>query len=285
MKFIFTADWHIRPDRPRCRVDEDWLKTQREQVQFVKKISKERGCPIILGGDLFHKSQVPDSLKSMLIEELHDVFFYAIGGNHDWPYHSMENISNSSFGVLAKARLITPIPQEIGRYKHYGHHLSGGNKDVVFIHEPIFASEKDCPPNMKAKTAVQVFDEHPEAKWILCGDVHRGFHVKKQGRHLIMAGALNRQASDYSDYQPKIWYIDIEKDFVEEILVPDDVNLVTDEHIQVKNEREDRIAAFVSLIKSSKKVSLDFESNVRAAISESKDLDEDTINMIEELMI
>lgn len=283
MKFIFTADWHIRPDTPRCRKDENWIETQRQQVRFVKETAKERGCPIILGGDLFHKSQVPDYLKSMLIEELHDAFFYGIGGNHDWPYHDHEKISNSSYGVLAKAHLIRSIPLEWGRYAHFGDTVRGGNKEVVFIHEPVFASEQDCPPGMKAKTALQVFDEYPDAKWIFCGDIHKGFCVKKQGRYLVMAGCLNRQASDYIDYEPVIWFIDTEAEIVERIPVPDDINMITDEHIQEKNDREDRISAFVTQVRNSKSITLDFENNVREAIKES-DLSEGAKNIINELM-
>ena len=29
-KMIISADWHIRATKPRCRVDNDWLETQRK---------------------------------------------------------------------------------------------------------------------------------------------------------------------------------------------------------------------------------------------------------------
>jgi hypothetical protein len=99
-----------------------------------------------------------------------------------------------------------------------------------------------------------------------------------------MAGALNRQASNFRDYIPVIWLIDTDANTAVEIVVPDDVNMVTDEHIQVKSDREDRITAFVSLIRESKSISLDFEHNVRQAIQENPNMSSETLSVVEELM-
>ena len=35
MRMIITADWHIRNTRPRCRVDEDWIKTQQKTLNQI----------------------------------------------------------------------------------------------------------------------------------------------------------------------------------------------------------------------------------------------------------
>lgn len=283
-KFIFTADWHIRPDTPRCRKDEDWVETQRKQVDFVMDKAFAENCPLIIAGDIFHKPQVPDYFKSMLTLRFFDWHVYALAGNHDLPHHSFDKIDDSSFGVLFNSGVIDAIPESLGCYSHFGHILKYGNEELVFLHEPIFASEADCPPNMKAKTAIQVMEEYPDAKWIFCGDIHRGFHFKMQGRHLIMAGCLNRQTSDMIDYTPVIWFIDTDKEIIEAIPVPDDVNMVTDAHIQQKNAKDDRIQTFVSSIKDSKTVTLDFAENVNKAMAADPDLTEGVRQTIEELM-
>lgn len=283
MKFIFTADWHIRPDKPVCRRDEDWLKAQESHIDFVMSQVDFYECALVIGGDIFHKPQIPDSLKNMLISKFTDHRVYAIAGNHCLPYHSWDNVDDSSYGVLLNSGIIRRI--DFGSYADFGRPvIQNDSEPILFIHEPIFASAKDCPPGMKAKTADQVLDEYPDAKWILCGDIHKGFHVKRQGRHLIMAGCLNRQASDFLDYEPVIWLIDTDVNTAEKILVPDDVTMVTDEHIQAKNDKEDRIAAFVTLIRESKTISLDFAENVRRTILETPGIEEDTILMINELM-
>ena len=42
MKGIITADLHLRADRPRCRLDEDWMETQRKALETVIKIAIEK---------------------------------------------------------------------------------------------------------------------------------------------------------------------------------------------------------------------------------------------------
>jgi hypothetical protein len=202
----------------------------------------------------------------MLIDKFyHSNDVYVVAGNHDLQYHSWANFKDSSLAVLFNG--VTVSPPNFGSYSDFGRPMTQISSDpIIFIHEPIFASEKDCPPNMKAKTADQIFDQYPEAKWILCGDIHSGFHVEKDGRHLIMAGCLNRQASDYKDYEPKIWLIDTDKNIAKEILVPDDPELITEEHLIVKKEKNERIESFVEKIKDSKTVTLDFEENVNRGL-------------------
>ena len=37
MRFICTADWHLRATRPQCRIDEDWILTQKNALNQIKK--------------------------------------------------------------------------------------------------------------------------------------------------------------------------------------------------------------------------------------------------------
>ena len=282
-KFIFTADWHIRPDRPICRIDEDWIETQEEQLYFITQQCAKYNCPLIIGGDIFHIPQVSDKLKNMVMDYILRQETYVIAGNHDLPYHSWKNVSESSFGVLFKSGVIKDL-LDFGAFAHFGNNMAGYKDEIVFIHESIFASASDCPPNMKAKTAEEILEEYPDAKWILCGDIHRSFHYKKRDRHVIMAGCLNRQAADYKDYTPVIWFIDTDNNIVEKIEVPDDANMLTDNHIKARDEKEERIVAFVELIRNSKEISLDFVENVKKALLENIDVDQDIVDIVNKLM-
>lgn len=44
MKILLTADWHIRGDRPRCRIDDDWIGAQRRDIQEVHNIADREEC-------------------------------------------------------------------------------------------------------------------------------------------------------------------------------------------------------------------------------------------------
>ena len=93
MKFICTADWHIRATRPRCRIDENWIETQVKVLRQLAKISDERNAPIIVVGDLFHSNSDTSFECINMVQKLADYLgeLYMLAGNHDLPYHSSEN--------------------------------------------------------------------------------------------------------------------------------------------------------------------------------------------------
>ena len=35
MKILITADWHIKGERPICRMEEDWLESQRQTIEEI----------------------------------------------------------------------------------------------------------------------------------------------------------------------------------------------------------------------------------------------------------
>ena len=111
MKFICTADWHIRATRPRCRTDENWIETQRNALAQIKKISVEKNAPVFVVGDLFHSNSDTSFECIQLVQSLADELgeLYILAGNHDLPYHSSENINKSAIGILLNSNNIASI--------------------------------------------------------------------------------------------------------------------------------------------------------------------------------
>jgi len=107
-KFIVTSDWHLRYDKPRCRLDEDWIETQRKTIQFVYDEAIKRSADIIICGDLFHepKPRNPQELEIMIIKaakefyEKTNKYTYIIIGNHSLLYHNIKNKDKGSIGVI-----------------------------------------------------------------------------------------------------------------------------------------------------------------------------------------
>jgi hypothetical protein len=261
MKMIYASDIHLRYDKPICRKDENWIDTQLDQLLFVRGLLEKYKCPFVIGGDLFHSSQVPAQIVNHFISCFVGYDVYSIAGQHDMMYHSMKNSHRTSYGILWQSGIIKDPPFS---FANYGEEILPVNDNkILMIHDLIFEDEKKIPPNVRAKTAQQVLNQNRDYDWILCGDQHHGFHYESKGRHVIMGGCFNRQASDFIDYEPVVWFIDTEKNIVEPIKVPDDVNMVSNEHIQIKKDREDRISAFVTLVGGKKAVTLDFEENVK----------------------
>lgn len=57
--------------------------------------------PIICAGDVLHKWDSPPELVNFLIK--HMPMIYSVAGNHDLPFHSLENIRRSAYWTLVEA--------------------------------------------------------------------------------------------------------------------------------------------------------------------------------------
>ncbi|MFW9871925.1 MAG: metallophosphoesterase [Candidatus Thorarchaeota archaeon] len=280
MKFILTSDLHLRYTKPRCRIDDDWIETQRKQLEFIAQQSKDHeSCPIVITGDIFHTPNVPDTIKHMLINTFFNCKVYILAGQHDLPYHKWEYVETSSFGLLwAIKDNFSPLI-EFGVYSHWEcDFINAKQTGLYFTHRPVF--EGKVPPFMDNGINAQDFlDELPDAKWIFAGDHHRGFHYENNGQHVIVPGCLNRQASDFRDYVPVIWFVDTDKEVVEPIEVPDDKNMVVvDIFAKSSKERNKNISSIAERIDSGDEIELDFEKSVFC--EDLKKLNEDAQNFI-----
>lgn len=273
MKLIITADWHIRATRPRCRIDENWIETQRKALKQIVKISKEKAAPVFVVGDLFHSNSDTSFECIQMVQNVADELgeMYVLAGNHDLPYHSSENIEKSAIGVLLNSQNIFSIKEHFCR-----HNVSAANFDeeddkdaeIVFKHTLVFPDAKSIPPNVDALTAKDLLSEFPNARYIFTGDYHHNFHYQKNGRHVVNSGCLIRQASDMKDYQCGVYYIDTDNEVVEFIPIIDLEEFVDDSYIIKQEERETRIENFIDKLKDTKSVSLDFINNVENAMLE-----------------
>ena len=288
MRILITADWHIRATRPRCRIDNDWIETQKNALDQIVKIAKEKEAIVTVVGDLFHSISDTSFECVQMIQKTADKLseLYILAGNHDLPYHSSENIRKSAIGILLNSQNIFPIKKYFE-----GFECSASNFDekdekdasIVFKHILCFPDAKSIPPNVDALTAKELLSEFPNAKWIFTGDYHHNFHYEHNGRHVVNPGCLLRQVSDMKDYQCGIYFVDTDKEIVEFIPIIDKEQFVDDTYILEQDEREKRIEKFVDKLKDTKNISLDFVENVSNAII-SNNLDDDIKNMIEELM-
>lgn len=286
MKFICTADWHIRATKPRCRIDSDWIQTQRQALAQIVKISRNKKAPVMVVGDLFHSNSDTSFECIQMVQQMADELgeLYILAGNHDLPYHSSENLEKSAIGVLLNSNKVHLI-------KEFYEGISAGNFDekddvnaeIVFKHTLVFPDAKSIPPNCDAITAKELLEEFPKAEWIFTGDYHHNFHYEKNGRHVVNSGCLLRQASDFKDYQCGVYFVDTDKNIVEFIPIIDQEQLIDDSYILQENEREERIDNFVQKLKETENVSLDFLANVEFAL-QSNELESELKEVVQELL-
>ena len=197
MRMIITADWHIRATRPRCRIDKDWIETQRKALNQIVEISKEKNASVMVVGDLFHSNSDTSFECIQMIQRMADELgeLYILAGNHDLPYHSSENIEKSAIGVLLKSQNIFSIKnwfEDSEWYNNLKLEISANNFDEPdnIIAEFVFKHTLTIPKEDKAdfiecETPESLLEKFPNAKWIFTGDYHNNFHYEKNGRHVV----------------------------------------------------------------------------------------------------
>ena len=275
MRFILTADWHLRATPPRCRIDKDWIDTQKKALEQVFNYAKSYRCSICVVGDIFHSnSDVSFQCIQMvqnLADELNEIGqkLFILCGNHDLLYHSSQNIDKSAVGILLKSNNICKI-------SYLDSNISAPNfdevpshgKEYLFMHRLVFPDEKSMPPNVSAITAKELLEVYPWSKWIFTGDYHKSFqYYDKHNRKVINPGCLICQATDFKDYQPGVYYIDTDYDIVKFLPVIDNKEYIDDSYILKQDEREKRLDDFISKVNGTKMMSLDFIENVENELS------------------
>lgn len=288
-KGIVTADWHLSQTRPRCRIDDDWIETQRNIVNQVYEYAKKFKVDVFIVGDIFHSNSdtsfevikiVQDFAKEL---EKIGLKLYVIFGNHDLLFHSVANVDKSAVGILMNSENIYfagDYSDEVGA-GHFDEKIE--NKRIVFKHILCFESKEDVPFNIEVVTAQELLDKYDNAKYICLGDNHHSFIYENKGRKVINPGCLIRRNSNFKNYEPIIVYVNEEQEICKSYPINDNEELVNDEYIIRENEREERIESFVNKLKDVESVSLDFIDNVEKALLVNK-IDEKLKNCIKELI-
>lgn len=286
MRFILTADLHLRGDRPRCRLDENWIESQRTMIRYISGYATAYQLPVRILGDIFHTPRVSTETLYMTIGELSRIDdLEIIAGNHDLPYHNYDLLGQCSFGVLSQSFIETNKTSNMGvNAMPFGLDIPDHPAELVFSHQLVFPNAKARPMNCPdlGRTAEEVLEQFPNAKIVCVGDYHHKFvHVAPDGRMVINSGCTIRQVADMKDYKPSFYVVDTEAMTATEIEIPDDYGLVTDEYLRTEEESSATINAFVEAVRTGKAVDLDFRANLERRLGECRP---DVRQLIHDLM-
>ena len=278
MKILLTADWHIRGDRPRCRIDEDWIESQRQDIQAVVDIARrEKVDETWVLGDLFHQPRAATEAVNMVLvglKDLRDVCpVYILPGNHDLPYHDYGNLEQSSLGIVLKS-----FPELRTRQEPSGLILAAApfgldpvdpHADVWATHQLTFENAETRPPMAGGKIAQDLLDEAPGVQVVVTGDYHRGYvYTGADGRRVITPGCLNIQAADMDNYRPRVYIWDTATDHVTPHYLPLNSAAVVTDYLAAEKERDERMYKCLEVATAAASVTLSFTDNLKAAAEE-----------------
>lgn len=292
MKILITADWHIRGERPICRTDDDWIESQRKTITGIRSVFNKERCDMIwILGDIFDAPRCSTAAVNMLIDELkgfgRDMYgnyvVRILCGNHDLKDHNFDNIEECSVGILGK--FFKTIPDGISvngkgytiSANPFGRDDISSNAEVVCTHQLTFPDEESRPLEDCGVLAQDLLDQWPSADIVFTGDYHHAFiHASVEGmrnRYVVNPGCINIQKADELDYAPRVYVWDVDRSlnvndreqFKTYFLDPQS-KYCTRDHIEAREQKEEMLAEVVETIKGGTEITLDFDSNLSAAI-------------------
>ena len=287
MKILITADWHIRGERPICRIDEDWIESQRKTISAIREVYEKTGCEQMwILGDLFDAPKCSTAAVNMLIEELQKFpgSVRVLCGNHDLKDHNYGNLEECSIGTIK--HLFADVPEELSSVSvadgplkvsanPFGLDDEESSADIICTHQLTFPNEKSRPMPDCGVLAQDLLDKWRFADLIFTGDYHHAFIyefedvVRYRNRYVVNPGCINIQKADELDYIPGVYVWDTScsgsSAFQRWNLDPQRENC-TRNHIEAREEKENRLAEVVETIQGGVEITLDFDSNLEKAV-------------------
>lgn len=262
---ILTSDWHLRETQPICRTDNFYEETQWKKVDFISELQKQYNCPVLHAGDLFDHWKPSPWLLSETIKHIPEQFF-TIYGNHDLPQHNMDLKHKSGIHVLDMANKIRTFHLEIKidrvKFEFCNWNETPCNIGKYLIwHVMNYQGKKpwpDCPFPMASK----LLRQYPQYDLIVTGDNHASFVEEYEGRLLVNPGSIFRMDADQINHKPRVYLWYAETNTVEPIYLPIEDNIISREHIERTEKRNERIDAFVSKLNNDWEKTVSFEDNL-----------------------
>ena len=279
---ILTSDLHLTDTPPVSRTD-NYQEAQENKLQFLQKLSNQNDyCPILCAGDTFHQWKASPWLMQWVFYNLPRPFI-TIPGNHDLPGHSLLEYDRSALHLIEAVSdditvLIEGIVETdnlfiVGRpfgtldtFDPEEIQYPEGKRRILMLHELTW---QDTNPFWR-KGAADYTAQGLLAKYgayfdlILTGDNHSGFVSAQDDAILVNPGSMLRISADKAEYVPRCYLYYADTNTVTAVDYPIEKNVHNREHIDIKRERDERIAAYIERMGTDWEIGLSFSKNLEA---------------------
>lgn len=301
-KYYVVGDLHLHDINPRSRVD-DYSSAILTKLSYMFNLAKKDNIEAIFFlGDIFHK---PSGLSTKYLNKVIDVFqsspcpCYTIIGNHDIPFNRIEDVDNTSLGILFKSQALTPLAEHpyyvTSSIVIYGYNY---NTDISSIECPDQISYGICLSHSYGEDVS--FGQPGKAeyfKWSLpnnkpfnlyvLGHDHSYYETKHiyQSSELIRLGALSRVTSAISDTQRDISILQLNIDPDNIVITKDRVKIPCTSSLECFSQQSlDKGFNKIDLNRSLEDILLNLDFSIQSSIFDvidSMDLPSDVLNILE----
>jgi len=278
-EIIMVSDIHLTSTQPPGRLD-DAAKTCLRKFEWLLNCARQNRAVLITAGDMFDKPRdwylLPEIAR--LLRD-YSVTVLTVYGQHDSYMRSRENRPATTLGVLAKAGLVYILGSEPiytpwlalqpsgpkwveGQWEIYGAGWEeavptpapSDNKKILVRHAPI--STEPIYVDHQYIDAMQTLEQLKQFDIILCGDIHRSFHIQKGHRHILNTGPVFRYKADEYNmkiHSPSFIALDMFTGGVEWFEIPHEPaeNVLTRDHIPQVDQTDIMIGFMDLLVRAS----------------------------------
>lgn len=270
---ILTADIHLREDVPACRTD-DFLAAQWRKLKWLRNLQNEHGCPVLDAGDLLNRWKPSPELLALALQYLPEDMI-TVPGNHDLPGHNIEFLQKSGLAVLSAAHRLQVALKPFSRSDFLAYPYpwdseltpctakANGLPRVAICHVMVWQGETPWP-GCEDFSGKELLRRMTGYDLILTGDNHKPMVESYEGRLLVNPGSLMRTTAAQVDHRPRVylWYAD--DNTVEPVYVPIESGVVSREHLEIKEEKDQRMQAFIDKLESGYEVSACFQRSLES---------------------
>ena len=267
-KLLFVTDVHARSVSPASRLDADFMSAIEDKLGHVAAIASDKRVDmVILGGDMFDRPDVPNSVIIRIMRAMHKIpgQVLSIVGQHDIYGYQKKSVATSAIGVLNESgslRVFDSISDKgifikaIHAYDKTDLNIDESAKiNIIVAHKLI--TNKSIP----GAISIAALEETNKANIILSGDMHEPHDIMVNGRLYLNPGSLTRLSISDINRKPQVAIITINDDYSfshELVIVPHkpsdgifDAAGYTEEKLQ-ERRTEDFVKTYASAVMSVK---------------------------------
>ena len=278
---IAVADLHLIDNNPQCRTD-DAIAALFIKLEFVKSLQAKLDADVIIAGDVFDYWDASHELVARTIPSM-PARTLAIPGQHDLPQHRISAYRRSALHVLeqsGRVKVACSLIQHVlpsGTRVHccpYGTvpSLSGKLKrtawNVMVYHGMVW--DRDAPyPGAKGYSARELLRKNPQADFIITGDNHKTFTAQYKGRWLVNPGSVLRSSADQMKHKPCVFVLR-RGEHPAQVFLPHKKGVVSRDHIEQREDRENKMEAFIRRVNEDYEIELSFEKNMNKFLDQNR---------------
>lgn len=269
---ILCSDLHLTLQKPACRNDKDWMKTQAFYLKQITKLQATNSeVKVIVAGDIFDKWNPAPELINFALQYL-PTGMICVPGQHDLPNHRIDLMHRSGYGVLDECRKIVDISGEklvCRNFTAYGfgweqeitplEDRSTNKIHIAVVHRYCWKEGHSYPGAPATGNVNHLRKLLKGYNVAVFGDNHKGFLSQFDDTWVMNCGGFIRRKADEKDYRPRVGLLYSNGEVEQHCLELDDV--FHDDAVERDAQAFD-MRAFISGLEGLGEQGLDFKEAI-----------------------